>query len=222
MSTESTFLLPNEFDTINIVLQQALHLWAAKATNSQLILSYDQMQRIKNQFDAFPTRLQWNLDVGDCWTIGRNGQGLSVSKNEGTKNKERADVCSNETPSNPWKIVTTESNGESTHVHELNFGNLPQHHGMSQVRIKQVKDVSYLTFIPPWRKGRGAVKIKEFLRGQKVPLHGRDDAYVLCCLYGSSEYALAIYLEERDQWVLHSDFAHEKGPIVKITLCKTL
>lgn len=35
-------------------------------------------------------------------------------------------------------------------------------------------------FTPPWRTGRSPVKIKDFLRSQKVPLHQRDSVLLLC------------------------------------------
>ena len=35
-------------------------------------------------------------------------------------------------------------------------------------------------FTPPWRMGQSPVKIKDFLRSQKVPLHKRDSVLLLC------------------------------------------
>lgn len=229
MSTESKFLLPNDSHTLTIVEQEALHLWVARATQRQLILSYDQMQRIRKQIENFPNRLQWTLDVGDCWNIRRNGKALAVSNTVYEDGKEQiTDARSAEEETLiPWKIVTPDSYPETNNdphemicVHELRFSNLPHGPDISNIVIKCVKDVSNTVFIPPWRKGRSAIEVREFLRGQKVPLHCRDDSFVLCYSDESSIHALAVYLENTNRWVVHSDFSHEKGAFIKVMLGK--
>jgi hypothetical protein len=219
MSTQSTFFLPDDFHTFNVVQQEAMHMWVAKTTNRQLILSYDQMQRIRNQFEVFPNRLQWTFDVGDCWTLRREGKAVSVSSEGYKTTKEQSTkLFTPEDTLIPWEVVSIDSKVVSSFVYEFQFGNLPAG-AAAHTTIKQVKDVSNLTFVPPWRKGRSAVKIREFLRGQKVPLHRRDDSLVLCYSNGSANYALAVYLEDTDKWVLHADFEYKKGSSVKVALC---
>lgn len=224
MTTESVFLLPDDFHTFNIVQQQALHIWASKTTHNEVTLSYDQMQMIKAQFELYPTRLQWTLDVGDGWNIKRNGKALTVSAITKTcSDGETNDVHLDAEASIPWLILSRESNQEITGVreedlHEIRFGNLPLNIHSSRLAIKRTKDVPNLTFIPPWRNGRSAVKVKEFLRGQKVPLHSRDDSLVLCYSDGHTDYVLAVYLEEKDRWIVHSDFEHDEGRIFEVAL----
>ena len=223
MSTESVLLISDDSDTINVVHQEAIHLWAARSTNRELILSYDQMQRIKQQFETFSTKLQWTLDVGDCWILQRNGRALSITQRKGTNCEEPIEQATGNEASLSWDIlsmndlpINLDLSKETSY--NLNFGNLPPATNVSEMTIKQVKDVNSLTFTPPWRKGRSAVKIKEFLRGQKVPLHCRDDSLVLCCSNGPLDSVLAIYLEEKDTWIIHADFVHEKGDAVTVIL----
>lgn len=195
-------------------------MWAEKSTNGNLTLSYNQVMRIKDQLELSPNRLQWSFDVGDCWTIIRNGKTLSLTKtnydaNECFKESESAVVS--------WEISSKgdlENSSLAIDVHELNFGNLAPGADISHMTIKQAKDTSYLKFIPIWRKGRSPLKIREFLRGQKIPLHSRDGAFVLTYFDGSVEHALAVYVENRDEWMLHSDFVHKHGESVKISLMK--
>ena len=223
MSNESILLLPDDSDAFNIVQQEAMHLWAARTTNRKLILSYDQMQRIRRQFETFPTKLQWTLDVGDCWILQRNGRALSVSKGKCTDGEEPTEQLAGNEALFSWEILSMKDlpiniDPSTETSHNLMISNLPPATNLSQMRIKQVKDVSGLMFTPPWRKGRSAVKIKEFLRAQKVPLHCRDNALVLCFSNGSLDSVLAVYLEEKDTWIIHSDFVHEKGDAVMVVL----
>ena len=229
MSTDSMFLLPDDSHTLTVVQQEALHFWVARATQRQLILSYEQMQRIKTQIEIFPNRLQWTLDVGDCWNIRRNGKALAVSNAVYKDGKEQTtEACSDEVGTFiPWKILPTDSDPGTNNdpheiicVHRLRFSNLPHGPDISNMVIKRVKDVSNMVFNPPWRKGRRAIKVREFLRGQKVPLHCRDDSFVLCYSDESSIHALAVYLENTNRWVAHSDFSHEKGALIKVVLGK--
>ena len=225
MPTELVFLLPDDFRTFDIVQQQAIHIWTSKRTNNELILSYDHMQQIKAQFEMYPTRLQWIMDVGDGWSIKRNGKALTVSTTAKMCTDEHLnDNCLDADASIPWLIGGPESNqqniGKTKDLYEIQFDSLPVNTNMSQITIKRTKDVCNLTFVPPWRKGRSAVKIKEFLRGQKVPLHSRDDSLVLCYSDGHSDYALAVYLEEKGEWIVHSDFEHDEGPVFKVVLTK--
>lgn len=225
MSTDSVLLLPDNLVTFNIVQQEAMHHWAARVTDQKLLLSYSQIQRIKNQFELFPRRLQWTLDVGDRWVIRRSGKALTVFQLSNEKDGEQpTHSCSDKDTSISWKILSFKPNSsnksyrsEESCVHELHFGNLPLFADISLMTIKHMKDVGNLTFIPPWRRGRSAAKVREFLRGQKVPLHERDESLVLCYSDSSLECALAVYLTETNRWVSNSDY---EGCDIIVVLCK--
>ena len=220
MSTDSVFLLLDDAESLDIVKQEAFHIWTAKVTNRKLILSYEQMQRIRNQFENYPSRLQWTLDVGDCWSVRRNGKALTVfNTDKNCANQLTNDLTTHECLQ--WEILHCDFDGTTYRkqgdLHKLHVGKLPCGCDISSLVIKQVKDVSSLTFIPPWRKGRSAVKIREFLRGQKIPLHSRDNASVLCCLNNmSSSHLLAVYLENMERWIVHSEFSCDESDSASI------
>jgi len=77
------------------------------------------------------------------------------------------------------------------------------------------------------RKGRSAIKIKEFLRGQKVPLHRRDDAIILCLSVDSARHALAVYLEGTGddgggRWIVNAEFSPQDAvPVTNVVLGRT-
>ena len=92
----------------------------------------------------------------------------------------------------------------------------------STMNIKQVKDCGNIKFTPPWRKGRSAIKIKEFLRGQKVPLHLRDESIVLCLTDNDTlaQHALAVYLDDTG-WIVNAIFCPQDDlPVTKVVLGK--
>jgi hypothetical protein len=69
------------------------------------------------------------------------------------------------------------------------------------------KEKASWTFVPPWRKGRSPIKVKDFLRGQKVPLHYRSGAPILYLV--GDDTAVAVYVKQNDghgKWIMHADF----------------
>lgn len=243
MSSEEAFYLSSstgDSETqFGLVEQEALRLWITRFAKRELQLSFDHMCRIQDQIQFYPDRLQWTLDVGDNWGIRRNGNALTVMKNKGGGETEPSGIHSTSKESHSWEIVRTETDatghnhGESSleespsDTVELCFNSFPKHFEKSTLAIKRVRDIGNMKFIPPWRKGRSAVKVREFLRGQKVPLHCRDPALVLCFADSNvSNDALAVYLEdygtnEAGKWIIHSDFEHKNGmSLIKVLLKK--
>ncbi len=195
----------------------AFYIWASNLTDRKLQLSYDQINRIKSQVENYPDRLQWTIDVGDLWRVQRNGNVLTLLH-------DTASIRN----SLPWYIVKTETalfdaNDQLESTAEL-FFSVPPMLANSTVTIKRVKDIGNVKFLPQWRKGRSPIKIKELLRGQKIPLHLRDEATVLCLSTASDEQVFAVYLEASDdhkigKWIVHSNFEPIHGSFVtKISL----
>ena len=196
-SNSSSFLLKDtQFD---LVQEEALHLWMKEITNMELQISYDQMVRIRDQIHNHPDRLQWTLDVGSSWKIKRNGDTLVVFRENEDSHSDDDDLS--------WMIINSQDTVNIPDLYELCFGLLPDSYTL---HIKQVKDCVQTKFTPPWR--RSAIKIKEFLRGQKVPLHLRDKVNVLCLAVDddSSTQALAVYLEGTG-WIVNADFSPQGG-----------
>lgn len=216
-SSSSSFLLQRgtQFD---VVQEEALYLWMKGLTNNRLQISYDQMLRIRDQINDHPDRLQWTLDVGQSWKIRRNGDTLAVLE-ESTANAP----ISSDKAALFWVIITGSDYRYMENIsdtQELSFDSLPDKFTMD---IKQVKDCRGIKFTPPWRKGRSAIKIKEFLRGQKVPLHLRDTANVLCLSDNSTtKHALAVYIEgEGIGWIVNANFCpQDDSPKTTVVLGK--
>lgn len=220
-SNSAVFVLPRD-SSFDLVAEEALHLWTMEVTNRKLQLPYDQMLRIRHQICDSPDRLQWTLDVGNNWKLRRNGDTLAVFNDS-----ENVSQGPNGTPGSslPWAIIPNDdqSTADSPIVHTLCFGSLPEHSDPGDIKVKQVKDTGNIKFKPPWRKGRKAIKIKEFLRGQRVPLHLRDETIILCLSDDSSKQVLAVYLGGTDvtdgKWIINADFCPQDGlPETKLFL----
>ena len=197
-SNSSSFLLKDtQFD---LVQEEALHLWIKEVTNMELQVSYDQMVRIRDQIHDHPDRLQWTLDVGSSWKIKRNGDTLVVFRENEDRHSDDDDLS--------WMIINGQNTDNISDLHELCFSSLPDSYTLD---IKQVKDCVHTKFTPPWR--RSAIKIKEFLRGQKVPLHLRDQVNVLCLTVEDDDLStqvLAVYLEGNG-WIVDANFCPQDG-----------
>jgi len=218
MPSQSEFWLPG--DEVDIICEEAFHIWASRVTDRQLQLSYDQINRIKFQVERYPSRLQWTIDVGDLWRVQRNGHILALLHD-----------TENISDSLPWCIVETKSvlfdvNDQIESDTEL-FISIPPELENSTLTIKRIKDVGNLRFLPQWREGRSPMKIKELLRGQKIPLHHRDETPVMCISGETDEQIVAVHIDDLEKsrdgkWIIQSYFHPSQGNCVtKVKLAKT-
>ncbi len=218
----------------NLVHEQALHLWIMNSTRGRLQVSYDQMLRIRDQIHNYPDNLRWKMDIGRHWEIQRNGDTLVVVEWNGNDQPSHSGI-------RPWIIIAGPGTGTGTGMDdfeseeipdvqetvELSFGPLPSI-GNSPIDIVQVKDCAGMKFKPSWRKGRSAMKLKDFLRGQMVPLHRRDSSFVLCLSDKFSRHVLAVHVEALAEdgtgtWNVSADFfPRDDMPVTKVVLGKTL
>ncbi len=218
MPSQLEFWLPG--DEIDIVCEEAFHIWASEVTDRKLQLSYDQINRIKFQVESYPSRLQWIIDVGGLWRVQRNGSLLTILHDSESVSETL-----------PWYIVETKSvqfdaNDQQDSDKEL-FISIPQTLEKSAITMKRVKDVGNVTFLPQWRKGRRPIKIKELLRGQKIPLHLRDETLILCIASEDEEEIVAVHISDSDtnnagKWIIQSHFHPTEGrAITKVKLAET-
>ncbi|KAL7537136.1 hypothetical protein ACHAWF_005671 [Thalassiosira exigua] len=226
MPSEVAFLLPMDSAVeFGLVHEEALHMWLLKVSNRKLQLTYDQMLRIRDQIHKYPERMKWTLDVGNHCRIERNGRALSLS---GRENDCPADASNSRKGDIPWTAVLRDDANNSggqpperlAGVHELCFCPLP---GVSHssLKLERVRELGNPKLRPPWRQR--ALKIKEILRGQKVPLHRRDEAIVLCANDNSTQHALALYVEGTGdgsgKWIANADFSPQDGlPVTRLLL----
>lgn len=217
MSCDSEFRLDSS-GRFDLVHEEALHLWVSQATHGRLCLTYDQMARIRSQILMHHTKLQWELDVGKCWRLKRNGDCLTVSR-------EGQDDGSCIARPLTWAVHPSReyySEGEiGPDKVELAFDGIAED---SPLVVKRVRDIGNLSFIPPWKEN--PIKIMAFLRGQKVPLSRRGEAEVLCLMPPEkSPRILAVYVQNAKhgdgsgKWVARS---RDNGKLVtKILMVKT-
>lgn len=218
MPSHSPFVLRDGLQ-YGVVQEEALYSWMTDLSDGELRISYDKMLLIRDKIQNHPDSLQWKMDLGGSWRLERNGNTLVISQG----------VKRNQLPSagiNSWMIFAgsevVASNFDPKLTHELRLGCLPKNVESSTFKIEKVKDCEGIRFIPPWRKGRSALKLKEFLRGQKVPLHRRKEALVLCYSGDASKNALAIYIENTDEWIVNANFSPEEDlSVTKVVLLKT-
>ena len=211
MPSQSDFWLPDDkIASFDLLYQEAFYIWASNISKGKLQLSYDQINRIKFQIEIYSNRLQWTLDVGDLWKVKRNGNVLTLL--HGSENLDN---------SLPFHIVETKAGQfivtDHTQSEEELLISLPLSWENSVFTLKSVKDVGNVNFQPQWRKGKHPIKIKEFLRGQKIPLHLRDKMVVLCLKHNKEdEKIIAVHLkslfENRPgRWIIESTFEPKNG-----------
>lgn len=234
MPFDNKFTLFRDSENVqfNLVQEQALHLWIMKTTMGRLQVSYDQMLRIRDQIQNYPNNLQWTMDLGRHWEIQRNGDTMVVIKGNDRDQPSDSGTL-------PWIIIAgpgtciedfePRETVDDQEMVELCFGPLPINEENFTINIVRVKDCPGIKFTPSWRQGRSAIKLKDFLRGQSVPLHRRDDSVVLCLSDGeSSRHALAVLVEDpiedgSSKWIVSANFCpRDDLPVTKVVLGKTL
>eukprot|EP01082_Thalassiosira_pseudonana_P003118 g3328.t1 g3328 contig12:1850449-1852653(+) len=224
MPSNSVFHLTILDSTIlfDLEREEALHLWLTRVTDNELQISYEQMKRIRHQLNEYPERLQWTIDVGNSWRVSRNGDILVVFNRHEDDNIQTTEKDNHI----HWSVLRIENNDSSfssskqfteseENAVELHFRSLPPMSDHSSLEIKRVNDIDgNATFLPPWRAGRSPIKVREFLRGQRVPLHCRGESLVLCYTAEPSirVRVCAVFVENEHsvgKWIVHSDFCSD-------------
>jgi hypothetical protein len=153
--------------TLDLVEKEAFYLWA-KSKMMGHPLTYDQLQRICIQLTDHPHQQQWTLQVGGGWNIVRNGAVLFVTRdgmeNKGTESLERR---------LDWSFVHATAELQETEDALLMrlSGNAELDETKCSFVLTDASRTGKLLFYPPWREN--PVELRDFLRGQKVPLHLR-------------------------------------------------
>ena len=200
---ELCFSLPNSREELSLVDEESLFQWVEMASNTQISLSYDKLVSISNQISKYPEKLEWKISIGSGWDIERKGSVLLL----------KSDSLSNSTnDSLDWHLLGIDDlkkvDGKTDGIHCLRFyenGNV-----ISSDDFFLDCAESYMTskFTPPWREN--PVKLKDFLRGQKIPLHRRATCPVLVIRTDNAPEVAAIYIERetlsdeiKSEWVIN-------------------
>ena len=207
-----------------IVHEQALHTWAESQSGGNLILSYEQVKRVTEQISLYPQKKKWTLHVGKNWNVRRNGDVLLIEVN-GTGSATA--VEGNGDAKASWKLCQDEEANVICEKHIVQLL-VPPGTQINELELKCVDGNQSNTFIPPWRKGRSPIKVKDFLRGQKVSLHNREITPILCL----GDVVVGVYIESDGnsgggRWIIHADHdaagmdaALEEDSLVEICLVK--
>jgi len=186
-------------------------------------LTYDQLKRICCQLDQYPENRQWRLNVGDQWDVERVGDALRlVSRTETAKKNEEEKAIELR-----WNKSDESRNDKNCLCIKVPFDT-----SLDRLRLIMTTNAflpdyasallnnhDALRFTPPWRRGHSPVKVTEFLRGQKVPLHLREQARVILLqddvvTSGNSEthpsrhtfVVVAVFVQLKDEWVVDERF----------------
>lgn len=202
------FPLPLDGD-LSVVHEQALHQWVETASGRNVVMSYQQLMRLGEQISKYPERRRWKMNIGKGCTVERTGDILSLSSSHDVEQDTRQG-------SGRWVLAEAEDiahdDFESVVLRiKLNFFALNRLRAIGPKKMFKLdnvaKEKASWTFVPPWRKGRSPIKVKDFLRGQKVPLHYRSGAPILYLV--GDDTAVAVYVKQNDghgKWIMHADF----------------
>eukprot|EP00540_Astrosyne_radiata_P004828 CAMPEP_0116839432 /NCGR_PEP_ID=MMETSP0418-20121206/9766_1 /TAXON_ID=1158023 /ORGANISM="Astrosyne radiata, Strain 13vi08-1A" /LENGTH=268 /DNA_ID=CAMNT_0004469547 /DNA_START=15 /DNA_END=821 /DNA_ORIENTATION=- len=211
VSSSLLFVLPDSHDLEDLVHKEAFHLWAKREGYA---LSYGQLQRVCHQLKGYPDRQQWSLQVGNGWNVQRNGRMLGISRQDEEEVVE--DVTMGES-NIVWSIVHDDNDKQplsSSQAHHdttsPSFSGLFIH--MKEIptsgfRFANGTTASTWRFTPSWRAGHSSIKVKDFLRGQKVPLHLRREARVLYHGDDETPSVVAICSTKRGDWVVDARYS---------------
>ena len=208
------FVLPAHRSGLTVVEEEALFKWVKSESNGSITLSYEKLKAICQQVSKYPDRQQWKINIGDHWTIARNGEILILlypsPRSSAIRNNELESTNAGHSQ-NGWTLSVK----DSITVCESDANNpcleivVPTIAKETDFSIKSVAGNESLRFLPPWRHGKSEMKIKEFLRGQKVPLHRRGEAVILCVKVDGEERIVAVCIEATNgdaRWITHADF----------------
>jgi tRNA(Ile)-lysidine synthetase-like protein len=198
MDSSSTFVLPQK--GFEVFHQKALYLWLTRETGGSSF-NFDVLERVHDKIKNTADRLEWKLSIGHGWDIMREGGILRLIKS--SKINELAiddDKITDSHEELSWRIEDPESDAKLG-VGETAFS-LPANVTCYGVFLSTIR-FENLMFTPPWRVGRQPTKASQFLRGQKIPLHERRYAKIICAIDGNGKkHAVAIGLPNRKDWLL--------------------
>ena len=209
-----------------IVHEQALHAWAESQSGGNLMMSYEQVKRVTEQISLYPQRKKWTLHVGKNWNVRRNGHVLLIEVNDV---ESASTMEGNGNVKASWKLSQDEKDiGEANVIGEFIVQLLvPPSTKIDNLELKYVGGNQSNVFLPPWRKGRSPIKVKDFLRGQKVSLHNREITPILCL----GDVVVGVYIEDGNsrggRWIIHAEYdaagingTVEEDRLVEICLVK--
>mmetsp|Transcript_57290 Transcript_57290/g.139679 ORF Transcript_57290/g.139679 Transcript_57290/m.139679 type:complete len:802 (+) Transcript_57290:259-2664(+) len=209
--------------TSSLIFSQALFQWISnEMKQGGLMLNYETLERLIQQIDAYPDRLQWTLELGHGWTIIREGNILRLN-DIGQSNATSYGLRRNNEGGETWKWSMAAPDGASdssidseeetlpmlistdTLSSDLSFFSTTVGRTKGLVLGSSNVESSSPRFTPSWRNS--PIKLRQFLRAQDVPLHRRDDVPVL--IMESSELREIVAVKANEKWFVQKDYCHD-------------
>eukprot|EP00980_Cylindrotheca_fusiformis_P004322 scaffold921_cov126-Cylindrotheca_fusiformis.AAC.1 len=181
-----------------------------------VFISYDTLQRAERQLRDHRNQMEWTIELGGHFNLRRQGTMLKVDHSQASASSWKVVPWS-------WSIVPSPSIEEAGATPDSLTIALPQDLVSSSLKVMKTtvgnyrllldqpdEDVGALRFMPPWKKEGKPVKLRQFLRGQSVPIHERDQVPVLCISWSEGmketrNELLAVQI--RDSWFVQRRFA---------------
>jgi hypothetical protein len=160
------------------------------------------MQRIYQQLIQFPNHTKWQLNIGNHWNIVRHGYTLRITLVASI----HPCVCQESVSDHPslwlddgtiWRTVPNPGTGtmlnnnhDSATWEDWLHIRIPEELLKSPFQFIQSTVGEYnrrsdqlLYYTPPWRRNvNRPIRINDFLRGQKIPLHLRESTPIILLL----------------------------------------
>ena len=219
---EVVFHLPGNPGALGVVHKQALYMWVQTGCD-QHVLSYDQLERLCTQLREFPDRRQWRFNIGNGWDVVRQGEALRLTNTSPDGGETGESLAKREQEQTlEWALGSDGDTAEASDGTTLRIRLSPRHvSGSTRFLLLTIASRQQQgrqdVITPPWRKGRSPVAVTEFLRGQKVPLHERNQAPVVLLQSALDEESctpqavVAVYVASKDAWIVDARFAGESA-----------
>lgn len=182
------FLLSG-INPVDLVQREALYMWIS---SQGYFLSYEKLLQIVSQIETYPDNRQWTINIGDGVDIIRQGDSLKLRDSKTIMIDESPRVV-------PWNRAHPHGNSglvilmRPEILQDCTF-------------YQSVTGLQNPWFTPPWRRGRSPVRVTEFLRGQKVPLHERSQAPLVYLIEDGTTRAVAVYVKAKKEWIVDEEF----------------
>jgi hypothetical protein len=209
-TTTTTTDVDNPEVVSSLVQSQALYEFiSSQMRPSSPSLSYTQLQRVRSQLDDHPDNTDWTLQLGSNYDLVRRGAILTVQEKNGSESTTTPSLING--IELKWSIVnqdvllSDDVDDNKANVSKSLLLALPN--GWSNentLKLANVGECHPLFFVPSWRKGRSPTKLRQFLRGQDVPLEQREDSRVVVLGKGNDTNCVAV--EVNNEWMIHADY----------------
>jgi tRNA(Ile)-lysidine synthetase-like protein len=229
-------------DASRLIQSQALYQWMNQEikrmrqdqsidSNGADFISYDTLQRVVQQLQDHPAQLEWTLELGGLFNLRRHGSMLQVIyTQQATSSKNMIPWI--------WSIVGNDLGEEDDDRDSLTIA-VPQELVSSHLHVagttvgqfsllQSDQNAGALRFLPPWKKAGKPVKLRQFLRGQDIPMHERDQISILCitCHNENKDSYRLVAVQIRDSWIVHGDYnpssAGDKTDIILLLRVESL